>query len=222
MIVLALDAALGAFSAAVADDGRPLAVRELPGNVALEQGMSAVREVLRQSGLQAEQIDRLAVGIGPGSFTGVRIAISYAKSLALGWKRPLIGVNSFDAIEAGLDVEEPVFTVVRGRTGVVSVRYRSEGSQWRASGYVKDVLQEFGTGLCRLTVLGDAEDVLAGLAERRWSVQYLDRAIRPTALAVATVAAGREPARSSHEIRADYGELPAAKVPRLDGAPGER
>jgi hypothetical protein len=42
----------------------------------------------------------------------------------------------------------------------------------------------------------------------------LDRIIEPTALAVATVAALREPARSLHEVRADYGELPAAKVPK--------
>lgn len=222
MRILALDSALGGFSAALTQDGEPLAVLEIAGNVALEQGLSAVAAVLRQAGRTPAQIDRLAVGIGPGSFTGVRIAISYAKSLALGWQRPLTGVNSFDAIEAGTAIEEPVLAVVRGRTGVISVRLRSGGAQQRASGYVKDVLDELGPGNGRLFVIGDAEDELCALAERGWSVQKIERAIRPAALAVAIVAASREAAHSSHEIRADYGELPAAKIPNLGGAHGER
>lgn len=214
MIVFAIDAALGGFSAALTADGRALAVEELPGSVALEQGLEAVSQVLDRAGLRPAEIERLAVGIGPGSFTGVRIAISYAKSLALGWKRPLTGVNSFDAIEAGLTLEGPVLTVVRGRPGVVSVRYRFEGGERRASGYVKDVLEELGAGNGPLAVIGEAEDVLHGLAERGFSVQKLDRAVRPAALAVAIAAASRQAAHSSHEIRADYGELPAAKVPK--------
>lgn len=215
MIVLAIDAALGGFSAALTRDTTVLAVQELPGNVALEQGLTAVAAVLQKAGVRPSQIDRLAVGIGPGSFTGVRIAISYAKSLALGWGLPLAGVNSFDAIEAGESLPEPLLSVVRGRKGVVSVRYRRGGDERRASGYVNDVLDELGPAPGgALTVIGDAEDVLPGLAERGLCVQKIDRAILPTALAVARVAASREPAPSSHEIRADYGELPAAKVPK--------
>jgi tRNA threonylcarbamoyladenosine biosynthesis protein TsaB len=214
MIVLAIDAALGGFSAAMTSEGKALAVYELPGNVALEQGLSAVQTVLREAGLQPADVERLAVGIGPGSFTGVRIAISYAKSLALGWHRPLAGVNSFDAIEAGVALHGPVLAVVRGRTGVVSVRLRDREREHRGSGYINDVLDELEKPPGTLTVLGDAEDVLPGLAERGFSVQKIERAILPTALAVATVAASREAARSSHEIRADYGELPAAKVPK--------
>jgi len=214
MILLAIDAALGGFSAAVTRDSKPLAVKELSGNVALEQGLAAVAAVLREAHLQPPAVDRLAVGIGPGAFTGVRIAISYAKSLALGWQCPLVGVNSFDATEAGVPIVEPLLTVVRGRKGVVSVRHRSGGAQQRASGYVNDVLDQLALAAGRISVLGDAEDVLPGLAERGFSVQKLDRAIAPSALAVASVAAAREPARSAHEIRADYGELPAAKVPK--------
>lgn len=214
MIVLAMDAALSGFSAAVAADGTGLATEELQGNVALEHGLIAVRTVLGRAGVEPSQIDRLAVGVGPGSFTGARIAISYAKSLALGWKRPLAGVNSFDAMETGVPAVEPLLTIVRGRTGVISARYRGGGAVLRASGYIKDVLNEIAPAPGPLTVLGDAEDVLSALAERGCSVQYLERAVRPTALAVASVAAARDIARSAHEIRADYGELPAAKVPK--------
>jgi hypothetical protein len=105
---------------------------------------------------------------------------------------------------------------------VISVRYRAEGQERRASGYIADVLEQLGNGTGPLSVAGDAEDVLAALAERGYSVHHSDRAIRPTALAVAAVAASREAPRSSHEVRADYGELPAAKIPRFRGAHGER
>jgi|SRR5579884_2848535 len=221
MIVLGIDAGLGGFSAAVLREDEPLAAVDLSGQVALEQGLPAVATALQQAHLSASHVDRLAVGVGPGSFTGVRIAISFAKSLAQGWNVPLAGVNSFDAIEAGMQVEGPVLTVVRGRKGVVSVRYRdATGGMRRASGYAADVLDAIN-GPCAVTVLGEAEDVLPGLAERGWSVHHVHRVIEPAALAIAVIAAQREPARSLHEVRADYGELPAAKIPKLRGAHGE-
>jgi tRNA threonylcarbamoyladenosine biosynthesis protein TsaB len=225
VIVLGIDGGLGGFSAAIARDGEPLATVALPGNVALEQGLAAVGMVLRQAAMSPRSLDRLAVGIGPGSFTGVRIAISYAKSLAQGWKLPLTGVSSFDAIEAGVAVQESTarLIVVRGRPGVVSVRLEKGERVLRASGYIADVVHELAQEICseNLAVLGDAEDVLAALGERASNVQIVSRVIEPAALAIATIAMQREPAHSLHEVRADYGELPAAKIPRIRGAHGE-
>ena len=218
MIVLGIDGGLGGFSAALVRDGEPLAAIDLPGNVALEQGLAAVGMLLRQGGIGPRDVERVAVGIGPGSFTGVRIAISYAKSLAQGWRLPLVGVSSFDALEAGLAPSGslPLLAVVRGRQGVVSVRLRKDEREKRASGYVRDVLEELDDELtgAGISVLGNAEDVLGALGERALTVQILSSVIEPPALAIATVAMEREPARSLHEVRADYGELPAARVPK--------
>lgn len=218
MIVLGIDGALGGFSAAVTQDGETLAAVELPGNVALEQGLAAVRLVMQQAGVAPTGLDRIGVGIGPGGFTGVRIAISYAKSLAQGWNLPLVGVSSYDALEAGMTFDglPGLLTAIHGRPGVVSVRLRKNGQERRASGYVADVLDELAKPLDggAVAVLGNSEDVIAALGERGLDVQILTRVIEPAALAVAVVAAQREPARSLHEVRADYGELPAAKVPK--------
>lgn len=215
--VLGIDGGLGGFSAAVLRGDETLAAIELPGNVALEQGLAAIRMAMQQAGVTPSSLDGIAVGIGPGGFTGVRIAISYAKSLALGWGRPLTGISSFDALEAGLRVDAAagLLTVVHGRPGVVSARLRKGGQERRASGYVGDVLDELATALGgSVAVLGDSEDVIAALGERGVDVQRLTRVIEPAALAIAAVAMQREPARSLHEVRADYGELPAAKVPK--------
>lgn len=214
MNVLGIDAAAGGFSAAFIAEGRSPATIELTGNVALEGGLRAISDVLPNDG--SAKPERIGVGIGPGSFTGARIAISYAKSLALGWNLPLCGVSTFDAFEAGLHPSEPLLTAVRGRAGVVSVRLRTTDGERRASGYIRDVLAELRPSLPKSFALtgNGAEDVLAALGERGTDVKILPRAVEPAALAIAMLAAQREPARSLHEVRADYGELPAVTVPK--------
>jgi tRNA threonylcarbamoyladenosine biosynthesis protein TsaB len=207
---LGIDAGLGNFSAALFSPGADPAVITLPANSALERGMGAIAELA-----SGTQIDRIGVGIGPGSFTGVRIAISYAKALALGWNVPLVGVNSFDALERDVNPHaQPLLTVVLGRKGVISVRLRTPRGERRASGYIADVLASLDPLPEGLVMTGNgAEDVLAAVGERAKYV-IMPPAVQPAALAIALLASEREPAASLHEVRADYGELPAVSAPK--------
>jgi tRNA threonylcarbamoyladenosine biosynthesis protein TsaB len=217
MNVLALDAALGAFSAALAHDERIVASATEPGAVALERGLSIIATTLSAGGISAENVDRIAVGIGPGSFTGMRIAIAYAKSLAAAWERPLVPIDSFDLLEYP-NAFPRTLSVVVGRPGVISARYRDDGATRRASGRVGEVLDELfgaGRGSEVVVVLGAPKDVLDALAERRIHVHPTDPAVTPAAAAAALAASSRVPATSVHEVTADYGELPAAKIPKL-------
>lgn len=214
MNVLALDAALGGFSTAVARGDRIAAWRRESGHVALERGLSLVDEVLSSARLDTNQIERLAVGIGPGSFTGLRIAIAYAKSLAAVWRRPLVAVDSFDLLEYGSNLAE-VLGVVVGRPGVISARYRSPSATRRASGRVDEVLDALHLAPSELAVVGAPKDVLDALAERGIIVRAFEPAVTPAAAAAALAAGFRTPPKSPHEVRADYGELPAAKPPRF-------
>lgn len=216
MNVLALDGALGVFSAAVACDDRITGCAQQSGNVALERGLELVRQALAEAELRASDVDRLAVGVGPGTFTGLRIAIAYAKSLAAAWRLPLTPISSFDLLEFGGQFEE-VLAVVVGRPGVISARYRSGTTVRRASGRIAGVLDGLlvGRPQTALEVVGAPKDVLHALAERALDVRPFDPAVTPAAAAAALAAGSRAPCASVHEVRADYGELPAAKIPNL-------
>ena len=59
--------------------------------------MPMLEDVLAGQGLSWRDLDGIGVGVGPGNFTGIRIAVSAARGLALGLGKPAIGVNGFDA-----------------------------------------------------------------------------------------------------------------------------
>ena len=214
MKILGIDGALGSFSAAVLADDRILAARSQGGSVALESGLGIIQSVLAEARIAGADLDRIAIGIGPGSFTGLRIAISYAKSLALAWRVPLVPVSSFAILEQGR-AAQAMLSVVVGRVGVISARYRDGANERRASGRIGDVLDEIlpAPGARPVPTLGAGEDVLAALAERGFTVDRLAPLVMPAAAAAAAAALLLEPAASAHAVRADYGELPAARVP---------
>jgi tRNA threonylcarbamoyladenosine biosynthesis protein TsaB len=212
--VLAIDGALGGFSAALVRDGRLVNASSVERQAALESGLGLVDQLLRDAGVEGKQLDRLAVGIGPGSFTGLRIALAYAKSLAQAWRMPLVAISSFDLLEFGGSLER-VLTVIVGRPGVISARYRDRSQVRRASGPIAATLRAVlpPAETASLPVIGAPEDVLAALAEAHVTVEPLAPLVSPPAAAAALAALSARPAPSPHEVRADYGEAPAAKVP---------
>ncbi len=216
MKILALDAALGYFSAALAIDERVVAERSAS-NDALETGIARIARLLDSAGLRLAALDCIAVGTGPGSFTGVRIVLSFAKSLAYGANVPLVGISSYDVL-APPDTPLPVLAAVAGRPGVICARLTvAGGAQQTACGVTSTVCEELIARVPpaqTLTVAANTEDVLSFIAERRQNVRRLiTRAAENPAIVIAQLARFRQPV-NLHAIKPDYGELPAVTVPK--------
>lgn len=84
---VALRRADGRLSFAMADSGQSHSSRLLP----------LAQELLRDAGLDWQRLDGIVVGVGPGSFTGLRVACGIAQGLALGSGKPILAVNGFEA-----------------------------------------------------------------------------------------------------------------------------
>ena len=114
MLILAFDTATDVAASALVDDGEVLGER-FSRAVTLLQDVDAL---LRQAGAHPSDVDALAVGIGPGSFTGTRIGLAVARGLALARDLPAAGVSTLAALAAGADGAIPVVDARRGEVFV--------------------------------------------------------------------------------------------------------
>jgi tRNA threonylcarbamoyladenosine biosynthesis protein TsaB len=94
MRVLAIDTATEACSAALELDGQVLERYEVAGRSHTERLLPQVHALLAEAGITFAQIDGFICGVGPGSFAGVRIGVSFVKGLALALDRPVVPVTS--------------------------------------------------------------------------------------------------------------------------------
>ena len=92
MIVLALDTAQNACSVAVLDGDRVLASATEPMQRGHQERLAPmVAEVMADAGVAFDQLDRIGVTAGPGSFTGLRVGLAFAKAMSLALDIPCIG-----------------------------------------------------------------------------------------------------------------------------------
>ena len=104
MLTLALDTTGPHCAAALARGGAVLAhMSERLGRGHAERLAPMVMEVLEAAGVEASAIDRIGVCTGPGSFTGLRVALSYAKGFALPRRLPVLGVDALKIAAAACE-----------------------------------------------------------------------------------------------------------------------
>src|SRR5918912_333087 len=124
MLTLAFDTATSVATTALVRDGEPLGERTSRALTVLEDA----QDVLAANGVEPRQLTGIVVGTGPGSFTGVRMGIAAARTLALALDLPLAGVSTLSALAAGAEAALPVvdagrrevFTLVDGEPVVVA------------------------------------------------------------------------------------------------------
>ncbi len=82
-----------------------------------ERILPQITGLLQDLGVTPEEVLRIGVALGPGSFTGLRVGLATAKGLAFGWGVPLVGISSLSARMATLGSERPTLAVTAHRRG---------------------------------------------------------------------------------------------------------
>jgi tRNA threonylcarbamoyladenosine biosynthesis protein TsaB len=105
MLVLAVDTCVAACQAALAEGPRVLARRSEPMARGHQERLAPmVAEVMDEARIAFSQVDRIAVTLGPGSFTGLRVGLAFAKGLSLALARPCVGVGTLAALAASAGI----------------------------------------------------------------------------------------------------------------------
>jgi tRNA threonylcarbamoyladenosine biosynthesis protein TsaB len=120
--ILAIDTSTEACSVAIWNKGEILALSESRPREHTKRILPMVQQVLADGGLRLSQLDVLAFGRGPGSFTGVRIGIGIAQGLALGADLPMLGISTLQTMAQGswrVSHAERVLAAIDARMGEV-------------------------------------------------------------------------------------------------------
>ena len=141
MRILALDTSISVASVAISEDGRIVAEDFHPRQRTAEKSgaksnhaeiiLPLINSVLQRAGIGLTEVAGIAVSIGPGSFTGVRIGLSTVKGLAYGTGTPTVGISTLQAIAARVaGFEGMVCPLVDARKGeVYAAVFRKQGNQ---------------------------------------------------------------------------------------------
>ena len=134
MVIVAFDTSSALTSVAIVDSHTVLAERsEHDARRHAEVLAPLLSEVLAESGVAPEDVGALACGVGPGPYTGLRVAIATARALGLAWERPVFGLCSLDAMAAEAfattDLDELCVAVDARRREVYWAAYSRTGGR---------------------------------------------------------------------------------------------
>jgi tRNA threonylcarbamoyladenosine biosynthesis protein TsaB len=106
LLTLGIDTATKVCSVAICRDEEILAAYEINMGMTHSEGLvPQLEQIFARTRIDKNEIDLVAVSIGPGSFTGLRIGLATAEAIAYSLKIPLVGVNTLEALAYNLPVE---------------------------------------------------------------------------------------------------------------------
>ncbi len=129
--ILGIETSTAAGSVALVEDGRRAGEAEIDTRLNHSARLLPVLdELLRRAGWEVSDLDGVGVGVGPGSFTGIRVGLAAGQGLALGAGIPLVGVGSFPALVRSSSLGEGIVVALLdgGRGRIYGARYRKSGS----------------------------------------------------------------------------------------------
>jgi tRNA threonylcarbamoyladenosine biosynthesis protein TsaB len=116
VLVLALDTCLAACQAALWRDGETIvSVSEPMARGHQERLAPMIEAMMRDADIPFTDLDRIGVTAGPGSFTGLRVGLAFAKGLALALDKPIVGIGTLEALAASVADQGLVLAIVDAR-----------------------------------------------------------------------------------------------------------
>ncbi|MBS0294998.1 MAG: tRNA (adenosine(37)-N6)-threonylcarbamoyltransferase complex dimerization subunit type 1 TsaB [Proteobacteria bacterium] len=137
-MLLALDTALDACTACLLDGDRVLAAGSEPMPRGHQERLAVlVDELMAEAGVAFSALDRIGVTVGPGSFTGLRVGMAFAKGLGFALGKPVAGIGTLEALAAShssQDLKAAVIDARREQVYVQAFRGGAAASQPEALG----------------------------------------------------------------------------------------
>ena len=181
MTILAFEFSSARRSVALTRDGVVLAEAAETGGYRVTNAFSLTEKVLADAKILREEVEAIAVGLGPGSYTGIRAAIALAQGWQLARDVKLLGISSAECLAAQAQAEK-----IFGRVNVVIDAQRGEFylSAWEISERTRQEISPLKiTAAAEIAALKSAGETCVG--------PELEPALFPSAAMVARLAAGR-------------------------------
>jgi len=230
MRILAIESSAQAASVALVEEGRLVAQNmQHAGLTHSRTLLPMLHSLLDGLGLQVADVDQIAVAVGPGSFTGIRIGVATAKGLAFAADKPLVGVSSLEAMAHQAKHLGPglITAVMDARRGqVYNALFRAEGDKLlrltedRAIA-IETLFAEPHHGGPYLLVGDGATLCYAWLEASQREAKILpEHLVQQTAWGVGMAALGM-PGESVHDVNPQYIRPSQAERERMERALGE-
>ena len=168
-------------SLALAKDHKVIRFRNIPTEKALEDAIiPSIDQILLAAKVPFNTIDAFAVGLGPGSFTSLRVGLSTVKAFAMATGKPIVGICSLDVIAQGVkDVKcDEICVIVDARRNMVySALYEvtKEGIKRKGDYALSDLASVLGRVHGRTLFVGDALGVYAKDIKKAYAQYVKDK-----------------------------------------------
>ena len=156
MKVLAIDTAGWVASCALWEDGREIAT----GEKNRDKGQASLLPQLVQEVMGDSKIDHIIVNVGPGSFTGIRLGLAFAKGLALGWGVPLKGMDGFITTYLSLEPLDDVLILIEARRQDVYARRFQKGIPQETASLTRKDIEGILSSSSSLSLAGSGVNAL--------------------------------------------------------------
>ena len=181
MKILSLDTSSKRFSVAVSVEGKVVArMSEILQKKLSTAMMGRVDKLLKRSEIKLKEIDGLAVGLGPGTFTGLRVGLAAVKGLAFALDVPVVGMSSLDVLAMAADDKgRQICTICDAKRSLVYVCFfeKKNGILKRKGKYlltdIKDVLRQINK---ETIFIGDGIKIYGDQLKsiKKYSVKFAD------------------------------------------------